>query len=144
MLPAPLWRRLAALFYDGFLLLALWFLTAGLSLAFTGGQAVEGLDSHTNYPLTAAMILVTFLFYGWFWTHGGQTLGMRVWKVKVVLANGAEMTWAAAAMRCTAAILSWGCFGLGYFWALIDPASRSWHDRLSRTEVVLQPLTRPT
>lgn len=140
MQAAALWRRFAALFYDALLLLALWFATAGFSLAFTGGQAVDGLEQQTNYLLTAAMVLVTFLFYGWFWTHGGQTLGMRVWKVRTVLATGEPMTWLASAMRFTAAGLSWGCLGLGYLWALIDPAQRTWHDRLSKTEVIFEPL----
>jgi len=27
--------------------------------------------------------------------------------------------------------------GLGYFWILIDPEKKAWHDRLSRTRLIL-------
>lgn len=143
MQPAPLWRRLAALFYDLFLLLALWFATAAVSIIFTGGEAAEGLEQHANYALTVALITVTFLFYGWFWTHGGQTLGMRVWKVKAVLADGNDMTWRVAFLRMLAACFSWGSLGLGYLWALIDPAQRTWHDQISGSAIIFQELKKP-
>lgn len=135
MQPAALWRRLAALFYDGLLILGLWFLTTGLSLAINRGEAVES----GNYALTGALITVTFLFYGWFWTHGGQTLGMRAWKIKVRREDGDTMTWSNAAMRFIAASCSWGSLGLGYLWVLIDPAQRTWHDMLSKTCVTFDP-----
>ena len=38
--PAGLLRRLAALFYDSLLLLALWFVATAVLLPFTGGDAV--------------------------------------------------------------------------------------------------------
>lgn len=143
MHPAPLWRRLAALFYDLLLLLALWFATAAFSTAFNGGEAAAGLEQNVNYGLTAALIAVTFLFYGWFWTHGGQTLGMRVWKVKTVMNDGSDMTWQASFLRMLGGILSWGSLGLGYLWALIDPAQRTWHDLISSSSVVFQELKKP-
>lgn len=135
MQPAALWRRLAALFYDGLLVLGLWFVTTGLSLAINGGEAVES----GNYMLTGALITVTFIFYGWFWTHGGQTLGMRAWKIKVKREDGDAMTWSNSAMRFIAASCSWGSLGLGYLWVLIDPAQRTWHDMLSKTCVTFDP-----
>lgn len=135
MQPAALWRRLAALFYDGLLVLGLWFVTTGLSLALNGGEAVDA----GNYALTSALIAVTFLFYGWFWTHGGQTLGMRAWKIKVRREDGDNMTWSNSAMRFIAASCSWGSLGLGYLWVLIDPAQRTWHDMLSKTCVTFDP-----
>jgi uncharacterized RDD family membrane protein YckC len=34
-------------------------------------------------------------------------------------------------------LLSWLALGLGWLWILVDPGRRAWHDRLSRTRVVL-------
>lgn len=135
MQPAVLWRRIAALFYDGLLVLGLWFVTTGVSLAINGGEAVES----DNQLLTGALIAVTFLFYGWFWTHGGQTLGMRAWKIKALREDGEPMTWSNAALRFIAGICSWASLGLGYLWSLIDPAQRTWHDMLSKTCVIFDP-----
>lgn len=147
MQPAALWRRFAALGYDGLLVvglnvfLSLIFIALQVPLPEAGAEttAVNPVDVNTP-ALIALWLLATFFFYGWSWTRGGQTLGMRVWKVKTVLANGEEMTWLSALLRFVAASISWGCLGLGYLWAFIDPANRTWHDRLSKTEVIFQPL----
>lgn len=148
MQPAALWRRLTALAYDSLLIVGL---NIFLSLIFIALQVPvpqagdEGLSQvnpvDINQPLLVMIwIAATFFFYGWSWTRGGQTLGMRVWKVRTVNADGTSMTWLDAGKRFAAAGLSWAVLGLGYFWALIDPAQRTWHDRLSNTSVVFQPL----
>jgi uncharacterized RDD family membrane protein YckC len=40
-------------------------------------------------------------------------------------------------LRFFAAILSWSAGGLGFLWILVDRDRMAWHDRLSKTEVVL-------
>lgn len=140
---AGLLRRLAALLYDSLLLLALWFATAALLLAASGG-----LLSQPDRPPwlllleQISLLLVTFLFWGGFWTHGGQTLGMRAWRLKLVGDDGSPISWQQAARRCLAALLSLAPLGLGYLWILIDPQRRAWHDRLSGTRVVVVPKNR--
>jgi uncharacterized RDD family membrane protein YckC len=79
------------------------------------------------------------VFYGAFWTRGGQTLGMASWRLKVEREDGARLTWADTVKRLGAAVLSWLPLGLGYFWILVDRDRRAWHDRLSRTRVVVVP-----
>jgi uncharacterized RDD family membrane protein YckC len=82
LLPAPgFLRRLAAQVYDLFLLIALLFLATALLLPFTAGEAVSAQQT-LIYRIYLAVI--SFFFYGWFWTHGGQTLGLRAWKIKVM------------------------------------------------------------
>lgn len=141
--PAGLARRLAALLYDSLLLLALWFLTSALLLAASGG-----LLSQPDRPLwllvllRASLLLVTFLFWAGFWTHGGQTLGMRAWRLKLVDTDGGPVSWRQAVLRCLAALLSLVPLGLGYLWILLDPQRRAWHDRLSGTRIVVLPKIR--
>ncbi|MEI6068427.1 MAG: RDD family protein, partial [Methylococcaceae bacterium] len=82
LLSAPgFFRRLAAQLYDIFLLVAVLFVATALLLPFTTGAAVsdQQLIIYRIY-----LVIISFFFYGWFWTHGGQTLGLRAWKIKVL------------------------------------------------------------
>jgi hypothetical protein len=80
-----------------------------------------------------------FLFYGWFWTHGGQTLGMRTWRLRLVRADGGPITWHITAIRFGSALLALAPLGLGLWWALFDKDKRAWHDRLSGTRLIVTP-----
>ena len=77
-----------------------------------------------------------FGFFGWFWTHGGQTLGMRAWKIRVVTYSGQPLDWQQAFFRYMAAIISWLFLGAGFFAALLDAERLTWHDRFSRTRLI--------
>ncbi|MFV1993160.1 MAG: RDD family protein, partial [Acidiferrobacterales bacterium] len=83
------------------------------------------------------LLVIAYLFFCWFWTHGGQTLGMRAWKIRLLNLDNGPVTWLAATGRFCLAILSWLLLGLGYFSMLWDPDGLSWHDRLSSTHLVL-------
>lgn len=101
VLPAPLWRRLAALVYDGLLYVAL--LLGGIVLstpfiaAFVASDAKTPLQNFTILPLYALVIALGF--FGWSWTHGGQTLGMRVWRLQLRRLDGVAIRWPIAALR---------------------------------------------
>ena len=130
--PARLIKRLAALFYDSLLLLALWFIGIALLLPFTGGSAFSA-----NNPFTTTYLLfISFFFYAWFWVHGGQTLGMRTWKLQLRNLRPGPISWVQALLRFTVAIPSGFLFGLGYLWQLVDRKKLSWHDRYSETMIV--------
>ena len=123
-------RRLAAQVYDLFLLIALLFLATALLLPFTAGEAISAQQT-LIYRIYLAVI--SFLFYGWFWTHGGQTLGLRAWKIKVLTFDQKPISWIQALLRFASALVSWSFFGLGFLWILVDKNRRSWHDHLSKT-----------
>lgn len=124
-------RRLAAISYDFMLLLAVLFLATVIALPINGGEAFT---SHQPlYPLY--LLSVSFVFYGWFWTHGGQTLGMRAWKIKLINDQTGAVTWSQAAIRFVVAIVSWLCVGLGFFWCLFNQQRLCWHDSLSKTRL---------
>jgi uncharacterized RDD family membrane protein YckC len=123
------WRRFAAIVYDFLLLLAVLFLATALLLPFNNGEAFT--SGQTFYSIYLSVI--SFVFYGWFWTHGGQTLGLRAWNLKLLTLDQKPVGWWQAALRFGAALLSWAVFGLGFFWIIIDKNKRSWHDHLSKT-----------
>ena len=126
-------RQLASAFYDGLLLIAVLFLASALTVPLTT-RGIIAIDS----PLISLYLFaICFLFFGWFWTHGGQTLGMRAWRVKVVRADGAPLSWGDALKRHLAALLSCLPLGLGFLWAAVDPEGLAWHDRLSGTRLTL-------
>ncbi len=79
------------------------------------------------------------LFFAGFWTHGGQTLGMRAWRIRLVGRGGGRVSWGQATLRFFAAIVSWLALGLGFLWALVDRERHAWHDRCSGTRLIRLP-----
>jgi uncharacterized RDD family membrane protein YckC len=124
-------RRLAAICYDGILLSAVLFFATAIVLPLNGGGAFS--RDQLYYP--AYLLAVSLLFFGWFWTHGGQTPGMRAWKIKVLGFDGKPLTWKQAFVRFCAALLSWGICGLGFLWIAFSGEKRAWHDSLSKTAI---------
>ncbi len=126
-------RRLAAMAYDGLLLLAL------MAVATTLITLPFGMPSEGQLILFQLFLfeLLPLAFFTGFWTWGGQTLGMRAWRLKLVRVDGSPLRWSDAFKRHLAAILSWLVFGLGFLWILLDPEKLAWHDRLSNTRLVM-------
>lgn len=127
--PARLWRQLAAMVYDSFLIVALLFLAFAILVAFNRGEAVKPSIAYTLF-----LVFVVFTFYAWFWHKSGQTLGMSAWKIRIVSEFGGNPGWAVSYLRLLFALLSWACLGLGYWWRLFKPYT--WHDRLSQTRIL--------
>jgi uncharacterized RDD family membrane protein YckC len=131
-IPPGLWRRFGAMVYDGLLLVAVMFAATAVLLLFTGGEAIR--PGHGLYA--GYLIVVSFGYFGWFWTHGGQTLGMRTWNLRLVGAGDTGASWQQALVRFAGACLSWLAFGAGFLWLLVDREHLTWHDRLSKTRIV--------
>ncbi len=131
-LQAPgFFRRLAAICYDSFLLVAVFFLVTSMLLPVNSGKAFA--PNQYYYPVI--LFVVGYLFFAWFWTHGGQTLGMRAWKLKLTTENDQPISWQIAACRYFAACLSLLSLGLGFCWIIIDTDKKAWHDYLSKTKL---------
>jgi len=128
---APLYRQFFAMFYDSLLIIAMLFLSTAILVAINGGEAVTTKDSPV-YPVF--LLMLVFTFYAWFWKKGGQTLGMKVWKIKVIHENGYLPNWQHSFVRLFFALLSIASFGIGYLWHLFF--GYTWHDKLSHTQVI--------
>ncbi|MGR8981177.1 MAG: RDD family protein [Gammaproteobacteria bacterium] len=127
-------RRMAAIIYDLFLLAGILFAATAVVLPFNAGAAFTS----QQYLYPVYLLAVSFIFFGWFWTHGGQTLGMRAWKIKLLTTHHEPIGWIQALIRFIAALASWGFFGLGFFWIVIDKQRRGWHDYLSGTAIFFE------
>ena len=137
----PLWRRFAAIVYDTILLGC---------LVFLAWQPVPLLPDDI-YPALgrtirlAYLLTICFLFFGWFWCHGGQTMGMRAWRIKLVATESSSqsetglpaVTWRAAWVRFISAMLSWAIIGMGFIWALFHHDKLTWHDLFSHTKLIV-------
>ena len=102
--PAGLSRRLAAIAYDGLLLAGVLFgasaLALAVSVAMVGGEAFKAHNPLTGNPFFSTyLLLVCFFFYGGFWIHGGQTLGMRAWRLRLQRRDGRGIDWWQALLR---------------------------------------------
>jgi len=127
--PASLIKQLAAMLYDSLLIFAILFVATAILLIFNQGEAIE-----SNPSFNLLLVFILFTFYAWFWQKSGQTLGMRVWKIRIVSDLGGNPGWGTSFLRLGFAVVSMLCFGLGYLWRLFRPYT--WHDRLSQTRII--------
>lgn len=130
---ASLLRRLAAIFYDLLLILALLMLVGFIGVAITGGEANE------SWLFKIFSQLVPIVFYAYFWRRGGQTLGMVAWRLRVQTLDGRPIDFRQTMLRLLGGLLSWLTLGLGFIWMWIDAEKRTWPDLFSQTQVVLVP-----
>jgi uncharacterized RDD family membrane protein YckC len=137
---APLWLRFAAIFYDFLILLAIWMFAAALVLlAFKGEVDVAHQPPLYHAVLQTTLFTLTTMYFVTSWCRGGQTVGMRAWRVRVVDENGQLPTLKSALLRYFTAIGSWFALGAGFLWSLIDQRRRGWHDIASKTLLVRVP-----
>src|SRR5690349_8601287 len=116
-------RRLGAMTYDALLLLAILMLLSYPYVWLTGGGR-QSLIVHAIYQIY--LLAICFFYYGGFWVHGGQTLGLRTWRLQLVRTDGGTITWVDAFKRFAAALLSLLCLGLGYLWVLFNRDKLAW------------------
>ncbi|HEX9706938.1 MAG TPA: RDD family protein [Steroidobacteraceae bacterium] len=100
--PAGLFRRLAALSYDLLLTIALAFVATFALLPLSRGEAIlastQGVAAHLYHAL---LFLLVFGYFGLCWTRGGQTLGMKAWRIRLQAADGRRFNWGDAVVRFT-------------------------------------------
>lgn len=136
--PATLWPRLLALVYDLFPVIGLWFFVAALTLLLRGGEPVVPGSAAAALEF-GALVAVTWLYAVLSWRRGGQTLGMRAWRLRAVDSAGNTPGWGALSLRFFVGAVSLAAFGLGFVWVLLDRQRRSWHELASGTLTVRLP-----
>lgn len=140
-------RRLGAAVYDSMLAVAVFMVAGAVGFGIFYGVIASGLAGmngfeHVSdalngtpvyqgiYQLWLALCVGTF--YALFWSRGGQTLGMRAWRLKVQHPNGQNLSLVTAYAR-----IIWSLFGIGNLWILINDDKRALQDRMTRSEVVV-------
>lgn len=122
----PLWRRLLALVYDVVAVLAIVMVVGLICQLVTGGQLINnGTQVHIAWWYQPLQAIVVGAYFMVSWLRGGQTLGMRPWRIRVVAGNGAPVSMRQALVRVVVAALPLAflllapAFGLkGALWAV--------------------------
>jgi uncharacterized RDD family membrane protein YckC len=123
--------------YESLLLLGV------LSVTFMLPHILLGLAGNMTLPgwlLQLHLLAVLLIYFVWFWRHGGQTLAMKTWKIRLESAiTGKTVTLPQALLRfglCGPSVLF---FGAGLVWAVFDRERQFLHDRLAGTRLVNLP-----
>ena len=139
--PVGLFKRIMCIIYDTLLLVAILFVvglivaTMATFLINDGNAITAEHPAYLAYQFLMLMALFSsaFIFFGWFWINGRQTLGMKTWRIQLKTIDNQDLNWSLAAVRFITAIFSWLFLGLGFLWCLFDKKKRSWHDIASST-----------
>lgn len=101
-----LMRRLASLMYEGLVLFGVVFVAGYLYSSLTQQRhALTGM-----HGLQAFLFLILGIYFVWFWTHGGQTVAMKAWHLRLVDRQGQGLTQGRALVRY---LSSWLWFAPG-------------------------------
>ena len=130
--PAHAGWRLISLLYDLLPVIALLFVISALFLWLNGGRTIEAspvlqwMDSLVSWLLVGSYFVVS-------WRHGGQTIGMRPWRLRLVTPSGRPPRTHALWLRYLVATAT---LGLGFFWAFFDRDKRALYDIAAGTVFV--------
>ena len=95
-----------------------------------------------NPFMSVYMMAVIYGYFAICWTRG-RTLGMQAWKLEILAGAGERRPdLREATLRFLGAAFSLALGGVGYLAALLDKEHRTWHDRWSRTWLVLRTTAR--
>lgn len=95
----------------------------------------EAFDSGNPW-LQAYLFSLALGFFLLFWRKGGQTLGMRAWKIKLVTSSNGSPGYAQLLVRAITGALGIALLGVGVLWSIVDRDKLAVHDRLSRTRLI--------
>lgn len=153
--PPSLRRRMAAFVYEGVLLFGV-LMVAGLLYGLVTQQRHALVGMH---GLQAFLFVVLGLYFAGFWSHGGQTVAMKTWHIRVLTKDGRPVPAGRAVLRY---LWSWLWFlpALAWSWAAgvrsggmvalalalgvlvyalssrFNKQRQFWHDLLSGTKLV--------
>ncbi len=121
-------------------------------IAFVGALVLWGLiallgDSDSGFViflivmlscmLFVILLLFQFVYFGYFWSKSGQSIGMKLLNMKVVRQDGEQLTFLRAGLRGSVGYwISGLVFNLGFLWAAFDQEKETWHDKIFETWVV--------
>lgn len=128
-------RRLASMAYDSLLLIGV--LSAGFMLPHLALNMVRE-ASLPGWVLWTHLVALLGLYFVWCWDHGGQTLAMQTWKIRLSTPSGTPPSIARLMLRYAFAWPSLLCLGIGVLWAMFDRDRQFLHDRMAGTRVVFK------
>jgi uncharacterized RDD family membrane protein YckC len=133
---AGLGRRALSLGYEALLLAAVVLAGSFPFVAMTQGAGVLARPLLQLY-----LVALAGAYFTWQWRHGGRTLAMKTWRLKLVTREGGELAWRHALKRYCYSLAGTLALGGGFLWALFDREGLFLHDRLAGTRIIYVPAT---
>ncbi|BAN34655.1 RDD protein [Sulfuricella denitrificans skB26] len=125
-------RRLASMLYESLLLTAVLFIAGFIFTTIFHSP----LSPILRFVFQIYLLLVMAFYFIGYWMHGGQTLPMKTWHLRIVCTDGQPLSLKQACLRFLLATIGVG-LGFGILWALFDREHLFWHDRMAGTKVVI-------
>ncbi len=87
---------------------------------------------------SAVNLVIALAYFLYFWSSygGGQTVGMRVLKLRVVKTDGSALDLVGAFLRFVGFIVAAIPILIGLIWVAFDANKQGWHDKIAGTYVV--------
>ena len=128
---AGFWIRFIAIIVDGLVIT----LVGGI---FSNTVVTPGPNGNIVVQNGGPSGLISLLYYVFFWSSygGGQTLGSRLFKLKVVKTDGSMLDLVGAFIRYVGFLISGICLAIGFIWAAFDANKQGWHDKIAGTYVL--------
>lgn len=124
-------KHIAAFVYDVFPVIGILIVTSGITLILRTGDEVQ---AHTWW-FQVFIFCEIALYYIYFWKVGGQTIGMKAWKIHIKPnnENQHQLSWKQASMRFIVGLFSTAFLGAGLYWKFFSKDGRSWMDLASNS-----------
>ncbi|HEX4843980.1 MAG TPA: RDD family protein [Limnobacter sp.] len=124
-------RRLACMLYESMLLFGVLFIAGYMFDTLTQSKHALYLRNERQWWL----FFVLGVYFVWFWRHGGQTLAMKTWHIRIVNEQGHKANWFQLVLRY---LLCWlfTLTGIGFIYSFFDKNGQFPQDRLAKTLLV--------
>ena len=131
---AGLMRRLLALLYDSILIIGI-YMSYVILVTYLNGSALE--SQLEILFLQFSFIIFIFLFYCYFWKfNNGQTLGMQVWKIKLVSSGNEEININKMVLRCALSMIFSLVFLSNFIFIIFNNEKKTLGDYFSKTKLL--------
>ena len=132
--PAGFLRRLLALFYDGILIIGI-YMSFIILITYLNGKALES-DLEKIF-LQLSFVIITLGFFCYFWkVNSGQTLGMQVWKIRLISEDGANIKIKTMILRSFYSIFFTILLFSNFVYMFFNKEKKTLGDKLSKTEII--------
>ena len=132
--PASFLRRILALFYDTLLLTGI-ILGYLLVVTLMFGDTFESISERIF--LQFSYLILGVIFFTYFWkVNKGQTLGMQVWKIRIVGDENKEPSTKNLIYRSLFGLVFNLAFGSNYLFIFFNKDKKSINDLLSKTKTI--------
>ena len=132
--PAGVLRRLLAVFYDSILIIGL-YMSFVILITYLKGAALESEAEVLFLQLSFIFIAVSFFCYFWS-ANKGQTLGMQVWKIKLITENKNKLKLKSMILRCIFSSLFTILFFSNFIYIFFNKERNTLGDKLSKTKII--------